>query len=573
MIDTVFGKKLKLYLDYTASGQELYFVLGMMKNINELYANSHTETSYTGAYINSMLNQAEQLILQECKASEKDYFINGGGSGCTFAIEMTQKILGTYVAPATEIQFSNTGSLKEVKDNLRKEGKLPLVIVTHYEHHSNEVTWRNQLCDVIVAPATSEDTTDLVQLEKILSNNANRRLIGSFSAGSNVTGIKTNIEAIARLMKKYQGLCFFDYGALGPYSAIDLSLREPHNNGVLIDGVYISPHKFLGGPGSCGILIMNRLCYNQNLRPTHGGGGTVDFVNSQSQIFTEDVSHREKSGTPGILQMIKASLAFQLKGVLQNLIDEREPAYNERFFRETELLYNLEIYGTKDKDLRVGIMSFNIMIDGPKGKRYLHQNLTVRLLNDIFGIQARSGCSCAGPYGHRLFNIDQETSDRAFFWIAKHPELDDHISISGIKLGWARINLHYTLNEFELDYLYFALHYLSEHAFKFLPLYMFDPLTGNFRHHQHSEQTNSVKINEILDQKRQYAKDEHSRMAIFKKQQADAVSLLENLPKSKGYDSIPELGKLCSFYVEKGNIIGREAITAKAAIYNKVYGA
>jgi len=569
-IKTPFGDKLKLYVDYTASGQQLYFISDIISKIEELYANTHTDTSYTGAYMNYLLNSAEDMIMKECNASRDEYFIVDSGSGSTFAIEMTQKIIGTYIPPQTKENlkgcFDSDVCFEAMKDKLRKKNQLPLVITTHYEHHSNEITWRKQLCDVIETPFRMDGFVDMEALEEILEENKNRKIIGSLSAGSNVTGIKTDVVGIATLLKKYGALCFFDYGGVGPYVKIDLSLKTQDGRN-LIDGIYVSPHKFLGGPGSCGLLIMNKKCYNNKLAPTHGGGGTVDYVGRQMETFTEDPNHREKSGTPGIIQIIKAGLAFELKGILQHIIDKREVYYNAIFFDRVSKLRPFMLLGPKDEHAKVTIMSFNIWHNGPKGMRWLHPQLVIRLLNDIFGIQGRAGCSCAGPYGHYLLNIDDETSAKFKFWIDKHPELGDDIQILGIKPGWARINLHYSMRDFEIDYLLFALEYLCEHGEKFLPVYTFEASTGMWNHIKHRVNFPKFGLEYMLEEERMYAKNEEGRKGIFEKQKKEALDLLKTLPRSAGYDSIPEMEKLCTFYVEKGNIKDRELIEKKAKFY------
>jgi selenocysteine lyase/cysteine desulfurase len=573
MIKTPFGEKLKLYVDYTASGQEVKFICDQMMKVEELYANTHTETSYTGAYMNTLLNNAEDQIMKECNASKEDYFIIGGGSGSTYAIEMTQKILGTYLPPQTRENLrgviGDENCLSALKDRLRERSELPLVIVSGYEHHSNEITWRKQLCDVVAAPFTLEGIVDLKGLDEILKNNLGRKIIGSFSAGSNVTGIKTNVVDVALAIKRYHGVCFFDFGAVGPYIKIDLGQKTPEGKPA-IDGIYISPHKFLGGPSTCGILLINKQAYNGKLEPTHGGGGTVDYVGRNMESYTDDVFHREKSGTPGVVQIIKAGLAFELKGIMQELIDKKEVEYNSIFFERIANLNNFMLLGPRDEHAKVTIMSFNINHDGPKGMRWIHPTLVVKLLNDIFGIQGRSGCSCAGPYGHYLLGIDDETSMRFKFWIEKHDDIGDNIQIMGIKPGWARINLHYTLKEYELDYVLFALEFLCEHGAKFLPAYTFSCGNGQWNQPLKKQVVPKFSLETFLSETQTYAKDEPSRKILFKKQKKDALDLLKTLPKSKGLDSIPELGELCTYYVEKGNIIDRNLITEKHQFYNKI---
>ena len=570
LFKTSFGTKLKVYVDYAASGQDLKFILDEMAKITELYANTHSESSYTGFYMNHLLNQAEEIIMNECKADTKDYFIIDGGAGSTYGIEMVQKILGTYIPPKTKELLKDLCNEKDfkmdfdqMKEELRKQRALPTVIVSPYEHHSNEITWRKQFCDVVEVPFRLDGFMDLVALENMLQEYSQKGpIICSFSAGSNVTGIKTDVTLVATMCKKYEAICLFDYAGVASYVPIDLSQRN--DKGILlIDGVYISPHKFLGGPGTCGILILNKAVYDITIKPTHGGGGTVDYVGRFSESYVANYSEREKSGTPGILQIIKCGLAFQLKGLLQDTITKYEHDYNARFFERMCKNKNFHLLGQPDEEARVSIISFNIWMEGHRGKRFIHHNLVVRLLSDIFGIQGRSGCGCAGPYGLYLLGLSDEESSELEFIVEKHPELDDSYQVMSLKLGWARITLHYTLKNYELEYILFALEFLCKYGGRFLPVYKMDACSGNWTHVSENWDIPTLKIGEILNEVRAYAKDEESRQAILEKQKNDAMELLKILPESKGFDSIEEFGESCKFYVEKGNIMNRTAIEEK----------
>lgn len=576
LVPSPFGEKVKLYVDYAASGQDVRFITNEMAKIQEFYANTHTDSSYVGAHMHQLLHQAEEIILKECNASPADYFIIDGGAGSTYGIEMTQKILGTYIPPKVKEYFKflqdNNGKAMDfegLKDKLREQGVLPLVVVGPYEHHSNEITWRKQLCDVTEIPFRLDGFMDNDALARTLKKyRASRRpIICSFSAGSNVTGIKTDVFQVAKICKDYGALCFFDYAGIGAYVPLDLSQR--HENGqLLIDGIYLSPHKYLGGPGSCGLLIMNRAAYDGRLQPTHGGGGTVDYVGPSSEVYSVDFTEREKSGTPGILQIIKCGLAFELKGIMQETIEKAETENNRIFFERMCKNKNFSILGPVDEDARVSIMSFNIWMDGPKGRRFLHHNLVVRLLSDIFGIQGRSGCACAALYGHYLLNIDDENSDKYKFFVESHEELNDAHRILGVKLGWSRVNLHYTLKPYDLEYLIFALEYLCKYGSRFLPLYNFDIASGNWTHVDGDWALPTLKLGSILSEKRSYARDEEARQFLLEKQKEDAMELLKSLPEPNGVDSIDELEGACRFYVEKGNIINRHMIEEKSALFN-----
>jgi len=581
-LNGAFGEKLKLYVDYAASGEDLYFMQDEMTKITELYSNTHTDASFVGSYMHNLLHQAEKMILKECKASVKDYFIISGGSGSTFGIEMAQKIFGTYLPPKVkeeikhlldpEGHIGHAGTFEDIKAKLRAKGILPLVITSSYEHHSNDITWRKQLCDIVLVPFRLDGFMDMDALEETLikARVTQRPVICSFSAGSNVTGIKTDVFAIAKLCKIYDAVCLFDYAAVGTYLPIDLSQKDDRGR-PLIDGIYLSTHKFLGGPGSTGLLILNREEYDGRLQPTHGGGGTVDYVGPSSEVYTLDFGEREKSGTPGILQIIRSALAFELKGLMQKGIAQKECENNQKFFDKLCINKNFSLLGPLDAEARVSIMSFNIWMKGPKGKRFIHHNLLVMLLSDIFGIQGRSGCACAAVYGHYLLNIDDQNSLKYKFFVETHPELNDTNQILSVKLGWARITLHYLLKPYELDYIIFALNYLCEHGSKFLPLYKMDACTGAWTHALKPWKTPILRIGEAKNEVRTYARNEEARRLIFEKQKAEALDLLRHLPESKGFDAIEELEGKCRFYVEKGNIVNRHCIEEKSVLFKNVY--
>jgi selenocysteine lyase/cysteine desulfurase len=297
--------------------------------------------------------------------------------------------------------------------------------------------------------------------------------IGSFSAASNVTGMRTPVHEIAALLHRYGALACFDYAASAPYVEIDMNPPEGTYPGdASLDAVFISPHKFLGGPGASGVLVFNKRIYHPELPPSVSAGGTVDYVGPTSQDFITDIEEREKAGTPGVLQILKAGLAFQIKdriGVAA--IEKREHELLERTFDRWKNNPNIEILGNADADRRISIVSFNLK--DHRGK-YLHPKFVTSLLNDLFGIQSRAGCSCAGPYGHRLLDIDFEKSEQYRKWIQK--------GFCGIKPGWCRISLHYTMDDLETDFILDAIEFVAEQGHHFLSLYDFDMNTGAWLH-------------------------------------------------------------------------------------------
>ena len=563
-----FGDKLKLYLDYAASGQDLKFIQDELVKIEEMYANPHIDASLAGVHMHHLLNQAESIILKECQASTQDYFLITGGGGSTYAIEMVQRICGTYIPPKVKEQIQNLSAddsftFEGIKNTLREKGILPLVIISLYEHHSNEITWRKQFCDVIQVPFRFDGLIDIDAFENILQKNQStkRPIICSFSAGSNVTGMKTDVFSMAKLCKQYDTISLFDYAGVGTYVPIDLSQRDEKGK-LLIDGIYLSPHKFLGGPGACGLLLLNKAIFQDKFEPSDA---------LTNKVHTFEYGDRERLGTPGVMQIIKAALAFELKGLMQDFIDRKEPEYNKAFFEKLCSNKNFMNLGPIDEDTKVSIMSFNIWMNGPKGKRLLHHHLVIRILSDVFGIQGRSGCSCAAVYGHILFNIDEEHSMKHRFYVQAHPDLGDNYQLQCFKPGWGRITLHYVLKAYELDYIFFALNYLCEYGSRFLPLYQLDPLSGTWSHKSENWNVPTLKIGELLNETRKYARDEDARKIILEKQKRDAMKILETLPPSKGYDNVEEAGDICRFYVEKGNLLNRHLVEQKCALFKKSF--
>jgi len=351
----------------------------------------------------------------------------------------------------------------------------PVVFVGPYEHHSNEVTWRQGLATVIEVRLAADGGIDLSHLEELLQDPAwqGRMRIGSFSAASNVTGMRSPVHKIAALLHRYDALACFDFAASAPYVEIDMNPAPGlHSGDASLDAVFISPHKFLGGPGSSGVLVFNERLYHPELPPSVSAGGTVDYVGPTSQDFIRDIEEREKAGTPGVLQILKAGLAFQLKDRIGvEVIEKRERELLGKVFARWQSDPAIEILGNPDPARRISIISFNLREPGGK---YLHPKFVTSLLNDLFGIQSRAGCSCAGPYGHRLLDIDEHTSEQYRKWIRQ--------GYSGVKPGWCRISLHYVMDDIEVQYLIDAIEFVARHGHVFLPEYNFDLHTGAWLH-------------------------------------------------------------------------------------------
>jgi selenocysteine lyase/cysteine desulfurase len=478
-ITTPFGERLMVYADYTASGRCLDLVEKYLQNVQRNYANTHTEDDISGRSMTHLLEQAESSIKQSVNAGP-DGRIVCVGTGATGAIDKLQQIIGVALAPATRLNLTRMmeDALGDAADTRFSEyirEHQPVVFVGPYEHHSNEISWREGLATVVEVNLAPDGGIDLGHLKQLLQEPAyqGRMRIGSFSAASNVSGIRSPVHEIAALLHAHDALACFDFAASAPYVEIDMNPPAGQYAGdASLDAVFISPHKFLGGPGSSGVLVFNQRIYHPELPPSVSAGGTVDYVGPTSQDFITDIEEREKAGTPGVLQILKAGLAFQLKDALGvEAIERREHELLLRTFERWRDNAAIEILGNLDPERRVGIVSFNLKDHHGK---YLHPKFVTTLLNDLFGIQSRAGCSCAGPYGHRLLDIDYDKSERYRKWINK--------GFCGIKPGWCRVSLHYVMDDIEIDYILDAVDFVAERGRLFLPLYRFDLHTGSWTH-------------------------------------------------------------------------------------------
>ncbi len=421
--DFAYGKKKIVYADWTASGRLYKPIEEFISNeLGPFVANTHTETTVTGTRMTKAYHQAQKIIKNHVNASEDDVLISAG-FGMTAVINKLQRILGLRVPE----QFC---TMERCEDKEK-----PLVIITHMEHHSNQTTWNECYCDVEIINRKDDGLPDLEHLEEILKNNKNRKTkIGSFSACSNVTGIITPFHKMAKLMHKHGGLCFIDFAASAPYFKIDM---HPKDKMEALDAIFFSPHKFLGGPGSSGVMVFHKELY-QNKVPDHPGGGTVLWTNPWGkQEYFSNIEVREDGGTPGFLQTIKTALSVLLKEEMgiENIL-KKEEELKDRLVSKLNAHQFVEIL-EKQQMNRLAIVSFY--------SRELHHNLIVKLLNDRFGIQTRGGCSCAGTYGHILMNIDEMTSNKITTLL--------HKGDLSKKPGWVRISLHPTMTFEEVDYI------------------------------------------------------------------------------------------------------------------------
>ncbi len=478
LIDTPFGNRLLTYADYTASGRGIEFIEDYFRDeILPVYANTHTDDDFTGEITTERLHMAEHRIKEFLNADES-YSIIEVGSGATGAINRLQEILGIYIPPATKRRFDQFyNEFLDSEDRNRFYEyimkKRPVVFIGPYEHHSNEISWRECFAEVIEIGLDKKGGIDLAELEDRLGNSSydERLKIGSFSAASNVTGILSPVYDIAKLLHRYGALAFFDFAAAAPYVKIDVN----RDNESYFDAIFFSPHKFLGGPGSCGLLIFKRNLYPFELPPTYSGGGTVDFVNFNIQKYSHVIEIREKPGTPPILQTMRAALALELKNKLgEDKIEEKERDMTARAYRFLEKIPNLNILGPKTESGRVSIFSLTMSVGEVDGREcFLHPRFAIKLMNDLFGLQGRAGCSCAGPYGHRLLGIDDDESSEYYKEIVVNKNL-------GLKPGWVRVNFHFLFTDLEVDYILRVIEFVSKYGKYFLPLYEFDLKSGRW---------------------------------------------------------------------------------------------
>lgn len=459
-IRTPFGSRLVTYADLTATGRFLHFVEAWFRHVQPFYANTHTGISSTGRMMTQLREQARTVIARAVNAGP-EHVVVFVGSGATAAIHKLVGLLGLRIPEPLEREF---GLSRHIPPARR-----PVVLVGPYEHHSNELPWLESIAEVLEVPLDGCGCVDVEAIGPLLAGRSERPLrLGAFSAASNVTGVLTDVGAVARALHRAGAWACFDYAAAAPYTPIDMRPADPEQR---IDALFVSTHKFVGGPGGSGVLVAHRDLFRSRV-PERPGGGTVDYVSAfdrHSVDYVRRLDEREEGGTPNILGDLRAGAAFLVKELLGPArILEHDVALARAALERLGRHPRIRLYGPCDCP-RLPVLSFNI--DG------LHHDFVAVLLDHLFGIQNRPGCSCAGPYGHRLLGIGRDVSERYRAAIGR--------GLNGIKPGWVRLTLPYYGSAEDVEFLLAAVEFVAERGADFLPLYRFGWRDATWSHVEH----------------------------------------------------------------------------------------
>jgi selenocysteine lyase/cysteine desulfurase len=455
--DSPFGEKQILYADWTASGRAYQPIEeALLNEIMPFVANTHTETTVTGTFMSKAYEQSKLIFKEHVHAADDDMLIFCC-SGMTGAVNKLQRILGLRIPERMMDYVKKDCGPLEWDENLR-----PIVFVTHMEHHSNQITWLETIATVEIINSGQDGNVDLAHFRRLLEQFKHRKnKIAAITACSNVTGIETPYHEIAKIIHEQDGLCFVDFACSAPYVDIDM---HPKESGTHLDAIYFSPHKFLGGPGTPGVLIFNSKLYKNKI-PDQPGGGTVNYSNPwKVHEYTANIEQREDGGTPPFLMGIKAGMCIRLKEKMgvENIVKREKELMDIIFYRFS----TIENAGILEGDIkkRLGIVAFTII--------GAHYNLIVKILNDRFGIQTRGGCSCAGTYGHKLLNVDK----------TKSYEILNEIRSGNLfcKPGWIRLSIHPTMSNSEIDFMMDAIEAAATHFQEWKNDYCYDLVSNEY---------------------------------------------------------------------------------------------
>jgi selenocysteine lyase/cysteine desulfurase len=456
-IETPYGRRLICYADLTATGRYLHFVEAWMRRVRPFYANTHTAVSSTGRIMTQLREEARQVIRRAVHAADEDEVLFVG-AGATAAVNKLVGLLGIRIPEPLEREFGLSRHIPAARR--------PVVLVGPYEHHSNELPWLESVADVVEVELSPEGGVDLGDLERKLRLWAARPLkIGAFSAASNVNGVLTDVPAIARILHRGGAYAVFDYAAAAPYVPIDMHPADPDER---LDAIFVSTHKFLGGPQASGVLVANRALFRTRT-PERPGGGTVDYVAAFERLsvdYTKRLDEREEGGTPAIVSDLRAGISFLVKEMIgPERIRDHETALAAMVCERLSRHPRIRILGPTPLP-RLAIVSFTI--EG------LHHDLVSALLDHLFGIQNRAGCACAGPIGHRFLGIDLALSLRYREQVAR--------GLLGIKPGWVRVSLPYYASAEDIEFMLTAIEFVADHGLDFVPLYRLGWRDGVWRH-------------------------------------------------------------------------------------------